>query len=577
MYAAPLADIKATLEQMIEAGRLSQTELFADATPETVEAVVAEAAKLAESAMAPINHSGDQEGSRLENGVVRTPTGYKEAYAQIAEGGWVGMAADPEHGGMGLPITVMSAVNEMMASANLSLSLCPLLSQGAIEALEKHGTPEQKALYLPKLISGEWNGAMNLTEPQAGSDVGALRTKAEPVGDGSYRIEGGKIWISWGDNDCASSTVHLVLARLPGAPAGSRGISLFVVPKFLPNADGGLGERNALKVVSLDHKMGLHGSPTCVMAYEGATGWLVGEENKGLACMFTMMNNARLGVGIEGVGIAEMATQKAMAFAMERRQGKTPTQDGQGTIVEFADVRRMLMDMASLTQAARAIAYACAFQLDMARAAPTAEARADAAAMGAFLTPLAKAFGTDVGIEVAQLGVQVHGGMGFIEETGAAQYSRDVRVTAIYEGTNGIQAMDLVGRKLADGGAAAERALGAAAELATAMAAGAAALQGPAMALAEAVGAARETTRWMLEAAPNDRAAGGVDYLRLLSLTFGGMYLLRAAKGGDPRRVALARSFAARRLPEVKALAVRATQGAEDLYALDAQTLSTVS
>lgn len=575
MYAAPLADIKATLTHMIEADRLSSTELFADATEETANAVIEEAAKLAAGVMAPLNVVGDTVGSKLENGVVRTPEGFKEAYAQIAEGGWVGIAADPEHGGMGLPATYAAAVAEMMAGANLALSLCPLLSQGSIEALEKHGTPEQKALYLPKLTSGEWTGAMCLTEPQAGSDVGALKTKAEPVGDGTYKIEGGKIWISWGDHDAAENVVHLVLARLPGAPAGSKGISLFLCPKFLPNEDGSLGPRNDFKVVSLDHKLGLHASPTCVMAYEGATGWLIGEENNGLACMFTMMNNARLGVGLEGVGVAEAAFQRALAWALERKQGRTPVGDGSGPITDFADVRRMLIEMAGLTQASRAIAYACAYHLDMARAAPTAEERAEAKAMGAFLTPLAKAFGTDVGNEVSHLGVQVHGGMGFIEETGAAQHSRDVRVTAIYEGTNGIQAMDLIGRKLADGGEAARRALDWAAEVATSLAAGSPKLQGAAQELAVAVGAARETTAWMLGAEPNDRAAGGVDYLRLLSYTLGGMWLLKAAaRTQDPRRIAIARSFAARRLPEARALAARATRGAADLYAIDAEALA---
>ncbi|MEO1121187.1 MAG: acyl-CoA dehydrogenase family protein, partial [Pseudomonadota bacterium] len=346
MYVAPLKDIRFTLDHMVDSGKLVQTQKFAEASAETRDAVITEAGKLCEGVLAPLNHPGDIQGARLENGVVRTPDGFPEAYAEIAQGGWIAMAASEEHGGMGLPLIYQSAVNEMMASSCLSISLNPLMTQGQIEALEAHASPELQAIYLPKLLSGEWTGTMNLTEPQAGSDVGALNTKAVPNGDGTYAITGGKIWISWGDHDVAANVSHLVLARLAGAPPGVRGISLFLVPKFIPDANGEPGVRNGLQVVSLDHKLGLHGSPTCVMAYEGATGWLVGEENHGLACMFTMMNNARLGVGLQGIGVAEAAYQKALAFATDRKQGKTPPfEGGSGAIVDHADVRRMLILM----------------------------------------------------------------------------------------------------------------------------------------------------------------------------------------------------------------------------------------
>ena len=569
MYAAQLKDIRFTLDHMVDAGKLEQTELFAEAGVETRDAVLTEAGKLCEGALAPLNRVGDLQGSRLENGVVRTPDGFKEAYAEIAGGGWVAMAASPEHGGMGLPLTYQSAVNEMMSSACLSISLNPLMTQGHIEALEAHASPELQRIYLPKLLSGEWTGTMNLTEPQAGSDVGALSTRAVPNGDGTYAITGGKIWISWGDHDMARNVSHLVLARLPDAPPGVKGISLFIVPKLIPDADGEPGARNDLKVVSLDHKLGLHASPTCVMAYEGATGWLVGEENKGLACMFTMMNNARLGVGLEGIGVAEAACQKALAFALERKQGRTPVTDGAGTIIDHADVRRMLIAMKAQTLAARAIAFDCALHLDLARAAATEEARSEAAAMAAFLTPITKAFGTDTGNEVAHMGVQVHGGMGFVEETGAAQFSRDVRVTAIYEGTNGIQAMDLVGRKLSmDGGRTALDYIARCATIAESLAADER-LRAAGEAVAAAASKARGVTQWMLEADQNDRNAGGAAYLRMMALLAGASYLGRGAlSSGDAARIEIARFFAATQLPQAHAQAQAATQGAGTLYAL---------
>lgn len=554
-YRAPVGEMRFLLDRVLGAERLAQTERFAEATPETVEAILTEAGRLAEDVLAPTRRAGDLEPARLENGVVRASPGFAAAYRAFAEGGWVGLAASPDQGGMGLPVTLQACVNEMAAGANLALSLCPLLSQGQIEALEAHAEEGLKALYLPKLISGEWTGTMNLTEPQAGSDVGAVRARAEPNGDGTYAVTGEKIFITWGDHDMAENVSHLVLARLPDAAPGTRGLSLFVAPKLIPDAEGRPGARNALRVVSLEHKMGLHGSPTCVMAFEGATGWLVGAPHGGMAAMFTMMNNARLGVGLEGVGVAEAALQAARAYAAERRQGRSPA-DGEPGLLGHADVRRMLGTMEALTASARAIALDCALSIDMGHATGDEGWRARAA----FLTPIAKAFGTDVGCEVAELGVQVHGGMGYIEETGAAQYYRDVRVTPIYEGTNGIQAMDLVGRKLADGGAAARALLD---EIA------ASAADEPR--LAEAAERLRAATDWMLGAAANDRFAGAVPYLRAFALTLGGHYLVRAAQaeGGAGPRAALAEFHLARLLPETAGLAAAARAGAEGLYALE--------
>jgi alkylation response protein AidB-like acyl-CoA dehydrogenase len=445
----------------------------------------------------------------------------------------------------------------------MALSLCPLLSQGQIEAIEQHGSTEVQALYLPKLAAGTWTGTMNLTEPQAGSDVGAVRTRAEPLPDGSFAVTGQKIFISWGDHDVAENICHMVLARLPDAPAGTRGISLFLVPKFVPDANGRPGERNGVKALSLEHKTGLHGSPTCVMEYDRARGFLIGEPHRGMAAMFTMMNNARLAVGIEGLSQAEAALQEALGFARERRQGRTP--DGRPAIIGHADVRRMLMTMAALTATARAVCLDCALSIDMAAATGEEEWRARAA----LLTPIAKAFGTDVGCEVTSLAMQVFGGMGYIEETGIAQFWRDVRVTAIYEGTNGIQAMDLVGRKLADGGAAAHKLIEAVEETARQAAIRAAGELGAR--LAAAARRLAEATGWMAAAEANDRAAGAVPYLRAFALTLGGHYLLKAAlaEGEDGPRTALAAFHVRQLLPQVGALCDAASEGAAPLYASD--------
>ncbi len=567
-YIAPVTDMQFLLDTVLDAGRLAETTRFADATPEMAGAILTEAAKLSEEVLAPLNRAGDLDPAKLENGVVRTSKGFADGYRAIAEGGWVGMAADPDHGGMGLPMTLVSCVGEMMSSACLSLSLNPLMTQGQIEALEHHASPQMQALFLPRMIAGEWTGTMNLTEPQAGSDVGALRSKAEPLGDGTWAISGQKIYISWGDHDFGGNVCHLVLARTPGGKTGTKGISLFLVPKLIPDDNGEPGVANSLRVVSLEHKMGLHGSPTAVMEYDRATGWMVGEEFGGMAAMFTMMNNARLGVGVQGLSQAEAATQKALAYALDRQQGRSPVEGGTGSILDHADVRRMVLTMKALTATARAICLDTALSLDLGRALEGDAAKAQTA-RGAFLTPIAKAFGTDTGMAVSEMGVQVHGGMGFIEETGAAQYYRDVRVTAIYEGTNGIQAMDLVGRKLMDGGEAAQGLL---AEIArTAQGA-----HGP---LGDALAAAGQqlsaALNWMVTADMLARSAGATRFLRAFALTLGGHYLLKGAvASNDPDRLALARFHINHLLPEVEGLCRAACAGHDDLYALGADALA---
>ena len=566
-YQAPLADYHFILDHIIGFDRVTATALFSEATPEVVTPVLREAGKLCEDILAPLQRAGDLHPSVLENGVVRTSPGFGEGYRAIADGGWVGIATPAEDGGMGLPLTLATAVNEMMAGACLALQLNPLMSQGQIEALGAHASDEIKALYLPKLISGEWNGTMNLTESQAGTDVGALRTRAAPRDDGSYAITGQKIFISWADNDFTENVCHLVLARLPDGTAGTKGISLFMVPKYIPDAQGNPGAPNDLRVVSLEHKMGLHGSPTGVMAFEGAKGWLVGKPHGGMAAMFTMMNNARLGVGVQGIGAGEGAYQHALAYAQERRQGRAG-KDGNGAIIDHPDVRRMLATMRADLFAARAISLACAAAIDLGHA--TGEASWTARA--AFLTPIAKAFGTDVGISVADLGMQVHGGMGYIEETGAAQYYRDARVTAIYEGTNGVQALDLVGRKMLDGGETA-------CSLLEEIEAGAEAARSTQPELAEAVWEAaeslRETTEWLVvQDDMTQRAAGATPYLRAFARVLGAHFHLAAAQSGDPTRKRLATFYIRRLLPEHVGLLAHVREGADDLMALTAADLA---
>jgi acyl-CoA dehydrogenase len=561
-YRAPVSEFLFCLEHVVGFDRVAATERFAEATPDTVAAMLTEAGRICEEVLAPLNRVGDLHPARLENGIVRTSPGFGDGWRAVAEAGFIAMPADPEHGGLGMPMAVTSSVNEMIAGGCLALQLAPLMSQGQIEALDHHASDELKAIYLPKLISGEWNATMNLTEAQAGSDVGAIRSRAEPNGDGTYAVSGQKIYISWGDNDFTDNTVHLVLARLPDAPKGTKGISLFLVPKRLPDADANAGVANTLKVVSLEHKLGLHGSPTCVMQYDGATGWLVGEEHGGMAAMFTMMNNARLGVGVHALGAGEAAYQHALAYAQDRVQGRAPVADGTGTILDHADVRRMLTGMKADIFASRALSLDLAVSIDMA----TATGEADWTARAAFLTPIAKNFGAETGLSVADAGIQVHGGMGFIEETGAAQFARDVRVSAIYEGTTGIQGADLVGRKLSDGGAAAQALLDEAAETATAFGSDR---------LAEAVAAVREATETLVGMEINDRLAGSVPYARAFALTLGGHYHAKAAIADpDGPHARLAASFLTRQLSAVPGLLAEAVQGGRDLYSLSPDDLA---
>ncbi|MGB0844917.1 MAG: acyl-CoA dehydrogenase [Alphaproteobacteria bacterium] len=447
-YNAPIVDMQFVLKHIAKIDDVCSLPKYEDASPDLIDAVLEEAAKFTGEVLAPLNHAGDIQGATYENGVVRTPDGFKEAYQQFVDAGWQGLPFDPDHGGQGLPWVLQTAISEMLNSSNLAFALAPLLTQGAIDALEEHGTEEQQATYLPNLLSGKWNGTMNLTEPQAGTDVGAARTRAVKADDGSYRIKGSKIFITWGENDCTENVIHLVLARVPDAPEGSKGISLFIVPKFMVNADGSLGERNDLRCSGIEHKLGIHGSPTCMMSFgdnEGAIGYLVGEENRGMQYMFTMMNNARLAVGVQGLAIAERAYQAAVSYAKDRKQSSEIGSKDRSSvaIIKHPDVRRNLLLMKSQIEAMRGLAYYTLAQQDKQRATGDTEA----GQVVDLLVPVVKSWLTDKGVELASIGVQIHGGMGFIEETGAAQYYRDARILPIYEGTNGVQALDLMGRK----------------------------------------------------------------------------------------------------------------------------------
>lgn len=458
-YRAPLEEISFTLETITRMRDWSALSGFEEAGEDLVQAVLEEAAKLANDVIAPTNQIGDEQGSVAKDGAVKTPEAFKPMHQQFVEGGWSTLAADPGLGGQGLPATLEIAVTEMVTSANMAYSLLPLLTSGAIQAINAHGSEQLRMSYLPKMISGEWSGAMNLTEPGAGSDVGALRTKAEKQADGTYRISGQKIYITWGEHDLCENIIHLVLARLPGSPAGTKGISMFIVPKYLVNDDGSLGDRNDVACVSTEHKLGIHGSPTCTMAFgenNSCVGYLVGEENFGMRNMFTMMNHARIGVGLQGVALAERAYQHSVAFAKDRIQSAAigAKTSESVAIINHPDVRRMLLTMRASAEAARAIVYRNIWAIDRAHTTSDTEIRKQALGEADLLTPISKAYATDIGVEAASLAVQVHGGMGFVEETGVAQYYRDARIAPIYEGTNGIQALDLAGRKLnADGGA----------------------------------------------------------------------------------------------------------------------------
>jgi hypothetical protein len=589
-YRAPVRDLKFALEEAADFGKLAK--LFPEVDGETVTAVLEGAGALAADILAPLNRVGDVEGARFENGKVRAAPGFGEAYRAFAAGGWNGLSADPAYGGQGLPKALEIAVFEMVQAANMAFGLCPMLTLAAIEAIALHGTDRQKALYLPRLISGEWTGTMNLTEPQAGSDLGAVAMRAESDGDDGWRLTGQKIFITWGDHDVADNIVHLVLARLPDAPPGSRGLTLFLASKRLAADDGTLGEANSVRPASIEHKLGVHASPTCVMLYDGAVAEMVGAPNQGLANMFVMMNAARLQVGVQGVGIAERAYQQALAFSLDRAQGRSAwTGTLPSRLFDHPDVRRTLMIAKARIEAARAICLATAVASDVARLAGNPVDRDAARLREELLTPIAKAWSTDMAVEVTSACLQVHGGMGFIEETGAAQYYRDARILPIYEGTNGIQAIDLMGRKLALGKGAAVR------ELVSDIMPTAAALKSAddgwlhtiGARLETALAAAQAASGWLIERrghAQPDALAGATPYLRLMGDVVGGWMLgkqalaasrMIAAGEGDAdywrTRVALARVFAEQVLSQAPGLAQGVTQGAVDLFRATPESL----
>jgi alkylation response protein AidB-like acyl-CoA dehydrogenase len=584
-YQAPLDDMRFVLRELADQTLIAELPGSEDAVSDVAEAILEEAAKFAGGVLSPLNRSGDVEGVRWHDTEVSTAAGWKEAYASFIEGGWNALACPREFGGQGLPRVLSALVEEMWNGANMSFTLCPMLTRGAIEAIDLRGSERQKKTYLPKMVSGEWTGTMNLTEPQAGSDLAAVRTRAEPIGDGRYKLDGQKIFITYGEHDLTDNIIHMVLARTPGAPEGVKGISLFLVPKFLVNPDGSIGERNDVRCLSVEHKLGIHASPTCVLAYGlggGAVGELVGEENRGLETMFIMMNAARFAVGLEGVGLSERAFQSALSFANERVQGTEPGEKGRVPIVRHPDVRRMLMLMKSQTEAMRALAAVAAIALDAARLHPKPEERRRHQAAADLLIPVVKGWCTETSVEVASLGVQVHGGMGFIEETGIAQQFRDSRITPIYEGTTAIQANDLVGRKIArDGGAAA-----------TAVLAEMRALQdglrkipdlsGVATVFSDAVGALEHSVQYVVAQYASEFkqvSVGAVPLLKLFGIVCGGWQLLRSAvianerlAGADERplsadfyraKVETARFYAHHMLSQAPGLAHAIVHGAQ--------------
>jgi len=595
-YRAPLAEMQFVLNDLAGLGQVASLPGFEEAAPDVVAAILEEAAKFAADVLDPLNRSGDREGARrLDDGSVRTPEGFKDAYERFCANGWNGLTKNPHYGGQGLPQLVATAVEEMWHGSNMAFDLCPLLTQGAIEALELVGSDELKQRFLPKMVSGEWTGTMNLTEPQAGSDLAAVRTRAVKQPDGSYRLTGSKIFITYGEHDYTPNIIHLVLARTPDAPEGVKGISLFAVPKVLVDADGSLGERNDVQCASIEHKLGIHASPTCVMAYGekgGATGFLVGEENRGLEYMFIMMNLARFSVGLEGVGIAERAYQRAVGYARERVQGKAVGLDKAakaGPIIDHPDVRRMLMTMRSHVEATRAVAYVTAAAMDNARRHPDAAARKRHQAFVDLMIPIVKGHSTEVAQEVVSLGLQVHGGMGYVEETGAAQHVRDARITTIYEGTTGIQANDLVGRKTARDGGAAARTVIAEIEKTAAHLTGDAnpSLHPVGAALSEAVVALEQAVDWVVRSfATHTRAvhAVSVPYLRLWGVTTSAWQLGRAAlvaarklEAGESdaafmrAKIATARFFAAVILAQAPGLSRAVVHGGESVLEVPAE------
>lgn len=597
-YTAPLKDIRYTLKHVGGMADISALPAYEHASEDIVDAVLEEAGKLVNNVIAPLNWGSDQQGAVLKDGVVTTSPGFKDAYEQFVEGGWNSLPFDPEYGGQGLPQVLAAVCAELWNAGSMGFALCPLLNVGAVEALTAHGAKDLKDIYLEKMISGEWTSTMNLTEPAAGSDVGALRTKAVPQGDGTYKITGQKIYITYGEHDFTDNIVHLVLARLPDAPAGTKGISLFIVPKFMVNEDGSLGARNDVTCVSLEHKLGIHGSPTCVMSYGdngGAIGYLVGEENRGMSHMFTMMNNARINVGLQGVGVAERSYQQALAYALDRKQGRRPGQPASesAAIFEHPDVRRTLLTMKSMIESSRAICYKTTAGLDFQHAGTTDEQKAYGRAVAELLTPVAKAFSTDLACDVTSMGVQIHGGMGFIEETGAAQHFRDARITPIYEGTNGIQALDLVGRKLPMQGGAVVKAY--IQELRDILAdvnavGGNDAFASMRIHLEAGINALEQTTDWMLNTLPNaadDAFAGATPYLRQFGYVSGGAYLAKMAVAAKAdmdagasdatflrARITSAQFFLENYTSQAPSLSIGITQGAGVLDKVSAESLT---
>ena len=591
-YSAPLRDFRFVLNEVLNIGAYGNLPGFADVTPELTDSILDEGAKVTEEVIAPLNRSGDEEGCRHENGTVTTPTGFKEAFRTYAEGGWIGLDADPDYGGQGLPHVLSSVMSEMLASANLAFETYPGLISGAIGAIQAHGTEDQKKAYLPHLISGRWGGTMNLTEPHCGTDLGLMRTRAEPRADGNYAITGTKIFITGGEHDLTENIVHLVLAKIPGGPQGTKGISLFIVPKFLANGEGELGARNALGCGSIEHKMGLKASATCVMNYEGATGYLLGEEHKGMRAMFTMMNASRLGVGLQGLGVSEAAYQIAVAYARERRQGRAlagPAEPDQPAdpIIVHPDVRRMLLSMRAFNEGARALGLWTALQLDLSFKHPDAATRRDADDFVALITPVIKAYFTDAGFDSVNLGLQCFGGHGCITETGIEQLVRDARITQLYEGTSGIQALDLVGRKLPAHTGRYLRQFFHPVDRFLQEQAGNPGLKDFVIPLAKSFARLQQATAWIAEQGlkdPEQAGAAASDYLRMLGLVALGYMWARMAKTAfaqldagveDPgfyeNKIETGRYFMARSLPDTSSLLSKITSGAGSLMRLPAE------
>ena len=596
VYAPPLKDLRFVLHNLIGLDRLAALPGYEHVEPGFIDAVLAEAGKFLTDVWFPLNRTGDVEGSNLRDGVVVTPEGFKDAYEQMVQGGWLGIPFPEEYGGGNMPATIVTAIGEILNATNPSLAMAPALTQGALDALLEHGSEELKEVYVRRLMTGEWTGTMCLTEANAGSDVGALTSKATPTGDGTWRIKGTKIFISFGDHDLTDNIIHLVLARTPDSPPGTKGISLFVVPRYLANDDGSLGDFNDVKTVSIEHKMGIKASPTCVLSFgdegEGSVGYLVGEERYGMRYMFTMMNNARLAVGLSGVAIGEMAYQNALAYSQERVQGRPigAPEDQVTPIIGHADVRRMLMTMKAQTEAMRALVLENAFALDMARCHPEDDVRQRYNLYADLLIPVSKAWATDLGVEVTSLAIQVYGGMGFIEESGMPQFYRDARIGAIYEGTNGIQALDLIGRKLpAAGGAAIMSLIGDMKAIDAGLTGAGERFSSMRTGLAEGVAALEQATAWLAMNGmqdPNQAAAGATPYLRMLGTITGGFFLAKSALAASQlleegsydkefleAKIDTARFYAEQLLPLGTALLGQITAGKETLFAIDPEQL----